>query len=163
MDRAAPGGIPDEEYLADPANFAAFVRSEVKGLVPKKAADYLRRPDVVGRWAGVLETIQSNVEAQLVRGSDRSDGWRGAAETFLGHVRRRLTEAEQVAAAEEDLPSGPQGACEPDEAFRLLTVVRRYLVEESDLAEADRKPRREQAIEAVSEAMGLRPARREAR
>jgi hypothetical protein len=42
----------------------------------------------------------------------------------------------------------------PPDAFELLTVVRRYLVDEAGLPEAERRPRRERAIEAVSRAMG---------
>ncbi len=41
-----------------------------------------------------------------------------------------------------------------DGVYEDLTVVRRYLVDESSLAEAEKSRRRERAIEALTEIMG---------
>lgn len=41
-----------------------------------------------------------------------------------------------------------------DGVYEDLTVVRRYLVDESSLAEAEKSSRRERAIEALTEIMG---------
>lgn len=151
--QAVPGGVRDEEYLSDGANFARFVRGEVKGIFPEKARLYLRSPAVVLRWAGVLRSIERDVEAQLGRLTHEGDlGWRGAAEKFLRQVRRRLAETEHIAgstAGGDCDQSRPRG-----HAFDLLTAVRRYLVDEAALPEAERARRRERAIRALSEVMG---------
>lgn len=173
--RAAPGGIPDEEYFVDEANFAEFVRQEVKGRVPAKAASFLRRQDVGARWLAVLRGMASDVEGQLERrareagrrptgrparfGSDAEYArWRDSAEGYLKHVRRRIAEAEAVFGREgEGAPGAMPPGCED-----LLTLVRRYLVDESGLPEPERKPRRERAIAAVSEVLAASPPRGQA-
>lgn len=171
VDRAAPGGIVDEEHLALDANFAEFVRQEVKGRVPARAASYLRSPEVAGRWLSVLRRMAREVEGQLerrAREAGRSPSgrpsrytsdadyarWRDSAEGYLGHVEGRIREAEDLLAA--------RGAWSPPSVstgglLDLLTIVRRYLVDESDLPEPVRVPRRERAIRALSAAMGGSP------
>ena len=164
MRRAAPGGIPDERFLADPGEFAELVRRDVKGEIPGREGSregaalgsYLREPGVAGRWGSILRQIEADVERQLARRQGPTEGWRGAAERFLIHVRRRLAEARRIAGAPEEALVRP--GVEPwsaDEAgtYERLTVVRRYLVEESRLPEPERGERREHAISALSEVM----------
>jgi hypothetical protein len=166
--RAAPGGIPDERFLAEPANFAELVRLDVKGMVAGGSGSplgcYLRAPNVVGRWESVLREIERDVDAQLFRRPGGADGWRDAAEKFLRHVRRRLAEARQIGGAVRGLRSSGQpegGACDAG-TFDRLTGVGRYLVEETRLPEAEREELRERAIASLSKVTRREDARDDA-
>lgn len=162
LHEAAPGGIVDEAFLSERGNFREFVRADVRGLVPEAASGYLRRAEVAARWLAELRSTARVVEGKLAtRAADAAAGeygrfsgpaeyerWRGRALYFLGHLEARVPEAEELRG---------RGSARGDAGLEdILTGVRRYLVDEARLPEAERGPRRERALEAVTKAIALR-------
>ena len=163
--RAATGGIPDEDFLRERANFARLVLEDVKGRVPRALQDHLRAPHRARRWLFELENLARTVDGKLAhRAADAAEGnlgpfdgegsyerWRARTLHFRSHVAECIAEAE---GALEDAGIDPREASPPPPDYEyVLLRVRGYLVGADAMEREARERRRERLIDLVSGAL----------